>query len=48
MDYALNVQCDCLAVGILVRTFPQTPSQNVYFFTIGLSPSALISAPPLR
>ncbi len=48
VDYALNVECDCVAVGILVRTFPQTPSQNVYFFTIGLSPSALISAPTFR
>ncbi len=45
VDYTLNVQCDCLAVSLLVRTFPQTPSQNVYFFTLGLSPYALISAP---
>jgi lipopolysaccharide assembly outer membrane protein LptD (OstA) len=36
-DYALNVKCDCVSVGLLYRTFPQTPSQNAFYLTIGLA-----------
>jgi len=38
VDYALTARCDCLAVGLLYRTFPPTPAQNQLFLTIGLAP----------
>lgn len=38
VDYALTARCDCLAVGLLYRTFPPNPSQNQLFLTIGLAP----------
>ncbi len=37
-DYAINVICDCLSVGVQYRTFPATPSQNAFYLTIGLTP----------
>ncbi len=38
VDYAVNARCDCVSVGVLFRTFPQTPSQNQLFVTIGVTP----------
>jgi len=38
VDYALNVKCDCVSVGILYRTFPASPSQNTFYLTVGLTP----------
>ncbi len=38
VDYAINVTCDCLSVGLLYRTFPLTPTQNTFYLTIGLTP----------
>jgi len=40
MDYALNATCDCLSVGVLYRTFPQTPQNNTYYVTLSLNPLA--------
>lgn len=45
VDVAVNATCDCLAVSLLYRTFPQNPAQNVLLFTIGLSPVAQVFTP---
>lgn len=37
IDYVLNATCDCLAVGLVYRTFPQTPASNQLFLTLGIS-----------
>jgi len=37
VDYAVNVQCDCAAIQVAYRTFPQGPQSNGFFFTVGLS-----------
>jgi lipopolysaccharide export system protein LptA len=37
IDFAVNARCDCVALGLLYKTFPQNPSQNTIFVTIGLS-----------
>jgi lipopolysaccharide export system protein LptA len=37
VDYAINVQCDCLSVGVLFRTFPASPSQNQFYLTLGIT-----------
>jgi hypothetical protein len=44
IDYALNVRCDCVTVGLLYRTFPQTPSSNQLFITFNLA--GVTTAPP--
>ena len=37
VDYAVNVQCDCAAIQVAYRTFPQGPQSNGFFFTVGLN-----------
>ncbi len=45
VDVAVNATCDCLAVSLLFRMFPQSPAQNVLLFGIGLSPAAQVFTP---
>jgi len=37
VDYALNVRCDCVTVGLVYRTFPLTPSANNLMVTVQLN-----------
>lgn len=37
IDYAVGATCDCLALGVVYRTFPTNPSANQWFVTIGVS-----------
>lgn len=37
VDYAVNARCDCISVGLLFRTFPQTPSLNQLLVTVGVT-----------
>jgi hypothetical protein len=37
IDYAVNARCDCIALGIVYRTLPQTPSQNQLFVTVSVT-----------
>jgi hypothetical protein len=46
VDYALNVQCDCVAIGLVYRTFPQTPSLNQFALMVGLAPTVTAAPPP--
>jgi len=40
VDYAVNATCDCLSVGVLYRTFPQSPQTNTLYVTLSLNPLA--------
>ena len=44
IDYSLTVHCDCVTVGLLYRTFPQTPANNQLFITFNLA--GVTTAPP--
>jgi lipopolysaccharide assembly outer membrane protein LptD (OstA) len=37
VDYALNVRCDCVTVGLVYQTFPQSPGSNRLMVTIQLN-----------
>jgi hypothetical protein len=37
VDYAVNVQCDCVSIQVAYRTFPQGTQGNGFFFTVGLN-----------
>lgn len=37
IDYALNVRCDCVSLGVLYRTFPNAPANNQWFVTLGIN-----------
>jgi lipopolysaccharide export system protein LptA len=37
IDYALNATCDCLSIGLLYRTFPQTPQDNTIYITLNVN-----------
>ena len=37
VDYAVNVRCDCVTVGFVYRTFPQSPSANTLVLTVELN-----------
>ena len=37
VDYALNVRCDCVTVGLVYRTFPQNPAGNMVELSIELN-----------
>lgn len=37
VDYAISARCDCVAVGLLYRTFPTNPAANQILITVGLS-----------
>jgi hypothetical protein len=37
IDYAVGATCDCVSVGLLYRTFPQTPAANQFLVTVGLT-----------
>ena len=37
VDYAVNVRCDCVTVGFVYRTFPQSPSANNLMLTVQLN-----------
>ncbi len=45
VDVAVNATCDCVAVSVLYRMFPQTPALNNVLFMIGLSPVATSFTP---
>ena len=40
VDVAVNATCDCVAVSVLYRMFPQNPTLNNVLFMIGLTPGA--------
>ncbi len=37
VDYSVNVQCDCVTIGLVYRTFPQSPSANNFLLMAGLN-----------
>jgi len=37
IDYDVNATCDCVALSLVYRTFPATPSLNQWFITLGIS-----------
>ena len=37
VDYALNVRCDCVTVGLVYRTFPQSPASNNLMIAVELN-----------
>ncbi len=37
VDYAVNVQCDCVTIGLVYRTFPYSPGSNGFFLMAGLN-----------
>jgi hypothetical protein len=37
VDYAVNVRCDCVTVGLVYRSFPQNPGGNSLMVTVGLN-----------
>jgi hypothetical protein len=37
IDYALNVRCDCVTVGLVYRTFPPNPGANTINFAVSLN-----------
>jgi len=37
VDYGLNATCDCLQLGVLYRTFPNSPSNNTWYITLGIN-----------
>jgi hypothetical protein len=36
VDYAINQRCDCVAIGLVYRTFPQSPSGNTLMVTLAI------------
>ena len=37
IDYAVNATCDCLSLGVVYRTFPNAPQNNVWYITLGIN-----------
>jgi lipopolysaccharide export system protein LptA len=37
IDYALNVRCDCVTIGLVYRTFPNNPSGNNLMISVQLN-----------
>lgn len=37
VDYAINQRCDCIAIGLLYRTFPQSASGNSLMVTLNIN-----------
>ena len=37
IDYAVNATCDCLSIGLLYRTFPQSPQSNTIYVTLSVN-----------
>ena len=37
VDYAVNYRCDCITVGLVYHTFPQSPSVNYLSVMVGLN-----------
>ncbi len=45
VDVAVDATCDCLAVSLVSRMFPQNPALNNLLFAVGLNPVATIINP---
>jgi lipopolysaccharide assembly outer membrane protein LptD (OstA) len=37
IDYSVNAICDCVALGVVYRTFPTSPASNQWFITLGIT-----------
>jgi lipopolysaccharide assembly outer membrane protein LptD (OstA) len=37
VDYGINIRCDCVAVGLIYRTFPQNPASNNFIVAIEIN-----------
>ncbi|HEV2358006.1 MAG TPA: LptA/OstA family protein [bacterium] len=37
VDYAVNATCDCVSLGVVYRTFPQSPASNQWYVTLGIN-----------
>jgi hypothetical protein len=37
VDYAINQRCDCVAIGLLYRTYPQSPAANTFLVTMTIN-----------
>lgn len=37
IDYVVNATCDCVALGAVYQTFPNSPGSNRWFITLGIN-----------
>ncbi len=37
VDYAVSATCDCVALGVVYRTFPPNPVSNQWYITLGIN-----------
>jgi hypothetical protein len=37
IDYAVSATCDCVALGVVYRTFPTSPASNQWYITLGIN-----------
>ena len=37
IDYSVNAACDCVGLGVVYQTFPNVPSANRWFITLGIN-----------
>lgn len=37
VDYAVSATCDCVSLGVVYRTFPQSPVSNQWYITFGIN-----------
>ncbi|MHB8731911.1 MAG: LptA/OstA family protein [bacterium] len=37
IDYVVNLTCDCLSLGVLYQTFPNSPQTNQWYLTLGIN-----------
>jgi lipopolysaccharide assembly outer membrane protein LptD (OstA) len=37
IDYGINVRCDCVTVGLIYRTFPQSPASNNFILAVEIN-----------
>ena len=37
IDYVVNATCDCVALGVVYQTFPNSPSTNRWYITLGIN-----------
>jgi lipopolysaccharide assembly outer membrane protein LptD (OstA) len=37
VDYGINVRCDCVTVGVVYRTFPQSPASNSFVLAVQIN-----------
>jgi hypothetical protein len=37
IDYAVTATCDCVALGVVYRTFPTAPATNQWYITLGIA-----------